>query len=418
MEIPKSAVAILAIIVIGLIMLFTMVGFKNVEGSERVVWQYWSSGVSDDVATDGVHPYITMITDAHEYYIGADTFIIGNDANNSKNSHMDKQEQQFNDPDMPPIVVPVQMEKLNEEDKSAGKTPVPTDVTIKATVRFYLDEAKLVLLHKQKTKAYRTNLIQPVLRRVIIDNVTKLDARTVFLSGRTELQVAVENSLKDHPDLNKYGVIIEEFVLDSVELNDKDFVKRMQAEAIAEQRSRTAKKETEAALQEAIRTEAEAKAEQNKRLVEAETKKQEEIAIAEASKQKQILAAEADAEKVRVAAIADAEKVRVAAQADMEKQKLEGEGLKLRKVAEADGVLALGKAEAEAKKLILAAYQGEGGLRFAEVEKAKHLGAGIQKIYYIPESLNMTAISGDFNNAIKIAVPSEGKSESYPANRK
>ncbi|NRA36645.1 MAG: hypothetical protein HRU15_00760 [Planctomycetes bacterium] len=409
----------IALVAIGifLIAIVASVGYVNIEGSERVIWQDWG-GVQDQVGEDGLHIYLRFKSTPHRYYIGADTFIVGDAAANPNNNYMEYDELQFNEPDMNPIVVPVQMELLSLEDKAAGKTPVPTDVTIMGTMRYKINAATLVKLHKENTNAYRTNLIQPVVKRVIIDNVTKLDARTVFLSGRTELQIAIQEDMIAHKDLVKFGIIIDEFVLDSVSLNDKDFVERMQAEAIAEQRSRTALKETEAAEAEALRAKAEAQAEQNKRLVEAETKKQEEIAIAQADKEKQILSAEAaaekvrvaaiaDAEKVKVAAIADAEKVRVSAEADKEKMALEGEGLKLRKVAEAEGVLALGKAEAEAKKLILAAYQGEGGQRYAEVEKAKHLGEGIEKIYYIPEKMTITAIADDFAQAVKIAVPTK-----------
>jgi hypothetical protein len=68
-------------------------------------------------------------------------------------------------------------------------------------------------------------------------------------------------------------------------------------------------------------------------------------------------------------------------------------------------VLALGKAEAEAQRLKLQAYDGEGGGRFAEVEKAKALGAGIQKIYYVPSSMSINSIAKDFMDAVKIGLP-------------
>ena len=69
----------------------------------------------------------------------------------------------------------------------------------------------------------------------------------------------------------------------------------------------------------------------------------------------------------------------VAAEAQQEKDRMEGEGLKLRKLAESEGVLALGKAEAEAQRLKLMAYEGEGGRRFAHVEISKAMGEGIEK---------------------------------------
>jgi len=396
-------------VVLGLVLLLMTVRLVVVEGSERVVWQTLS-GVDDNIAEDGLHVYCGWITTPHKYYIGSETFIIDDKTSNPKNEYMDAAELEFNQPDVAPVQIPVMMEKLTEADLASGKATGPTNVKLSCVMQFHLGPGTLVKLHKEKTKSYRTTFLKDVLLQTIIDRTTILDARTIYQgSGRVRLQQDIEQALKANERFEVYGVVVERFVLREIELMDKTFLDMIKKEAQAEQRRKTAEKERAAAEVEAEKAKAEAKAEQNRRLVEAATKKGEEIAAAEAEKQKEILKAEAAAEQVKLKAAADKAKTVLTAEAQKSRDELEGEGLKLRKVAEAEGVLALGKAEAEAKKLLLVAYEGEGGERFARVEISKSLGAGIQKIYYVPASMSINTIAKDFQGAIAIGLPSNKK---------
>lgn len=379
---------------VGLILLFTSFGHVYVEGSERVVWQTFS-GVREDVGLPGLNFYFGWTTTPHKYYTGSDTFIIDKHAVNANNSYMDAEERSFNEPDMPPVTIPVQMDKLTKADIEAGKTTGPTDIKLACVMQYHIDPTKLVKLHNEKTKGYRTTFLKDILTTELIEQTTVLDARTVYQgSGRVELQNVIEANLKNNERLKGYGVIVEKFVIRQIELLDKDFLKKITEEARAEQNRKTAAKQEVAYQAQARAEKARALAEQNRRLVEAETKKQERIAKAEGDKQEQILRAQAKAEQVKLAA-----------EAEKEENRLQGEGLKLRKVAEAEGVLALGKAQAEAKELMLKAYVGQGGQRFAQVEIAKAMGKGIQKIYYVPSDMNITTLAKDFNNAIAIGLP-------------
>ena len=396
-SLQKKLAVLAGIVVVAIILCFMTVRPIVVDGSERVVWQTLG-GVQDEIAEDGLHFYFGWTTDAHRYYIGSDTFIIDDKTVNPKNNYMSRSELEFNQPDVAPVEIPVMMEKLTEADLAAGKSTGPTPVVLRCVMQFHLDPGTLVKLHKEKTSAFRTTFLKDVLLQTIIDNTTILDARTVYQgSGRVALQRTIEKALQSSPRFEKYGIVVEKFVIREITLKDPKFLQMITAEAQAEQKRKTAIKEQAAAEAEAKKVEAEAKAEQNKRLVEAETKKGEQIARAEAEKEQQILDAQAKAEQVKLAA-----------EARKEQDRLEGEGLKLRKVAEAEGVLALGKAEAEAKKLLLNAYMGEGGQRFAQVEIAKQLGAGIEKIYYVPESMNITALAETFQKAIAIGLPDTG----------
>lgn len=127
--------------------------------------------------------------------------------------------------------------------------------------------------------------------------------------------------------------------------------------------------------------------------------------VAETKKIKAIISAEEEraVEEINVA------KKEFIAQGEAKKIQIGADAALYEKEKEATGILALGKAKAEAKKLELAAYEGEGGLRFAEVEKAKALGAGIEKVYYIPSDMSINAIAKDFENAITVGLPDKGK---------
>ena len=95
--------------------------------------------------------------------------------------------------------------------------------------------------------------------------------------------------------------------------------------------------------------------------------------------------------------------------AEKEKMAREGEGKKLHMVSEAEGILAKGKAEAEARRLLLKAYGGEGGRRYTEIKKAEALGAGIEKIYYVPSDMGINAIAKDLQGAVTIGLPNNNK---------
>jgi len=396
---PKIAIfGIAAVITLGLFFAFT--GFTTVEGYERVVWQKFN-GVSETIGEDGIHFYFRPTTTPHTYYIGSETFIVDDKTVNPKNEYMEKNELEFNQPDVMPVEIPVQMDRLSAAELASGKTTGPTPVLVSCVMQYHLDPGKLVVLHNLKTKSFRTTFVKDVLLELIISNTTVLDARTVFQGqGRVDLQNRIGEALRSEERFKTFGIVVEKFIIREIELRDKEFLAKIQAEALAEQTRKTADKEKIAAESLALAARATAKAEQNRRLVEAETKKGEEIAKAEAQKQKVVLAAEA--RKMDVV---------LAAEATREQDRLAGEGIKLRKIAEAEGVLALGKAEAEAKRLILNAYQGEGGRRFAEVEKAKAMGQGIQKIYYIPADMTINTIAKDFKEATTIALPVEGSNK-------
>lgn len=127
--------------------------------------------------------------------------------------------------------------------------------------------------------------------------------------------------------------------------------------------------------------------------------------VAETKKVKAVIQAEEEREVEKI----NVDKKKFIAQGEAEKIQIGADANLYQQEKDAEGILAVGKAKAEAKKLELAAYEGDGGLRFAEVEKAKALGSGIEKIYYIPSDMSINAIAKDFEHAITVGLPERQK---------
>jgi len=300
-------------------------------------------------------------------------------------------------------------EKVDERLEVKGRDGRPA--WISAYFRYHIDREKLADIHTTVGKDYERVLIHPFIQKVAKNEATTFTTFEIY-AGETRQAIAeriidilnngewASTTTRDDKgdpvveftgarlpsQLTERGIVFEDFGIVEVDLEDEYEALVVQKQD-AREREAIALRETAEAVQVAKKVEAESQADMNRRVVAAEAKKQEDILNAEAKKQTSILAAEAEKEK-RV---------------------LEADGEKLAMIAQAEGILAKGKAEATAKKLNLEAYRGEGGKRFAQVEISKNLGAGIQKIYYVPADMSINTIADDFMGALTIGLPSEKK---------
>ena len=206
-DLPVKLITGAVVAVVGLVVALTMFRWVTVEGSERVVWQTFS-GVQDDVGEDGIHLYFGFTTTPHVYEISSETFIVDDKTVNPKNEFMDKEELVQNQPDVQPVEIPVQMDRLTAEDLAAGKTTGPTNVMLSCVMQYHLDsgkndkgEAFLVKLHNEKTRAYRTTFLKDVLLELILSKTTVKDARSNYQgAGRVALQEEIGLALKSQND--------------------------------------------------------------------------------------------------------------------------------------------------------------------------------------------------------------------------
>ncbi len=175
---------------------------------------------------------------------------------------------------------------------------------------------------------------------------------------------------------------------------DPKYTEQIVARQVAIQAKLRADEETKTAFAQADKARADAQANYEKVIVEAKRDKEQGILQAEKEKQQKILASEASARQVELAAEAEKNQNVLRAEGD----KTSGE---LRAVA----IIALGRAEAEAKKLQLSAYAVPGADAFVKIEVSKQLANAYGNIKgYLPEKMNVTLLTEQFDKGVNVLV--------------
>jgi regulator of protease activity HflC (stomatin/prohibitin superfamily) len=226
---------------------------------------------------------------------------------------------------------------------------------------------------------------------VVKNEATIISAIDAFSGdGLVKLQMDIMRDLiNPNGELRKRGIIVENFTIQHIDLDEK-YIGEIRARQVATQQKLRADEETKAAQATALKAQAEAKADYNKRVVEAERDKQVGILKAEENAQKQILAAKAGAEQITLAA-----------EADKRRTILTAEGEKEAGLLSAQAIEALGKARAEARKLELSAYAVPGADAFVKVEVAKQIAIAYGNIKgYLPSQMSVTLLTDNFNKSV------------------
>jgi regulator of protease activity HflC (stomatin/prohibitin superfamily) len=349
---------------------FLVFNWEHVEGNERLVVQNFSTGVQEQTISAGTFFYVPLTTTIYKYNVGTEKFIMGNkELYNGRGSDY---------VDYPAYTV------------TTGGNGREQPATFSVTLQYRLDPTKLVSLHNKAQNNYEDLIIKPALTRIISDQATTQTVLDFYSGeGRVNLQRNIEKAITEHPELSSAGIIVETFVIDSIDL-DKAYVEEITGRQLATQKKLRAIEEAKAAEEIAKKVEAEAEADKLKKIVEAD-----------ANKQQKIKAAEAAAAEVELAAKADATKTKAAAEA-----------LRFSKEQDAKGLLAQGLAEAEvAQKKASAKYSGEAGARQAqvEIEQARvNLFTNMKIQGVVPEKTLLNIINGgaDVKTTIPVATPS------------
>ncbi len=258
------------------------------------------------------------------------------------------------------------------------------DLIINAKLQWRRDQMKLVAQHKTVRLNIEDKIIIPIMMRVIKDESTAKKAIEQYSGdGLVTLQAAIQRQLSAQAgELVQKGVIVENFVIVHIDLDPK-YIEEIKGKQIATQRTLRANEERLAADAEALVVKAKAQADAFKQVVESER----------------------DAKVMVVTAQAQNEKAILGAKAEKEKLILEADGNRLAQIAKAEGVVAMGKAEAEAQKLKLMSYAVQGSDSYTRIEISKNLATAFQNIKgYLPESLKISVLSGDFDKALDAAT--------------
>jgi regulator of protease activity HflC (stomatin/prohibitin superfamily) len=366
---PGSLIVI-AILLIGfLTVAYLAVTPSRIKGNQIGVLETWWGGVHEEPRGPGMHflfPGIAM--DLKSYSLQPRVFVMNDipgDVEESKGRELDSYEVQSRE----------------------GQT-----MNISFSVRWKINPDQIIQLHKEfRSDGITENdliieerLIRPQSMRIIKDAATRREAIDAYSGeGLVSLQAEIQSELSSKEgELYNSGIIVENFVIEGIKL-DPEYIGEIRARQVATQKELRAKEEERAALAEAQKANAEAQADYERAVVEAERDKAVGILRAEQDQQKQVLAAEALKEKLV----------------------LEATGQKEADLLKAQGILALGQAEAEAKKLQLEAFAVEGADAFVQVEVAKAMAEAFKNIDgYLPEDMKINLLSQSFMDSIKSIV--------------
>lgn len=269
------------------------------------------------------------------------------------------------------------------------------DMKISLNLRWRLDPAKLVSIHKTVREQVEEKLIRPTVMRVVKDKATSIKAIDAYSGeGLVKLQASIQFALAggdelEGKELRERGIIIENFVIEHIAL-DPNYVAEIVKKQIAVQQQLRAVEEQKAAEAEALVAKSKAQADLNTQVVAGER-----------DAKLVVIKAKAAAEQVTVAAEAAAKQVEIAAEAQKKQMALEGEGKKLQQVAEAEGILAVGKAKAASQELLLTAYAAKGAdawVKTQVAESASKAFAGIKG--YLPADMKVNLLTGQFQTAV------------------
>ncbi len=255
------------------------------------------------------------------------------------------------------------------------------DMHVSMNIRWRLDPTKLIEIHKMTRESFEEKLIRPVMLRVVKDQSTQRTAIEAYSGdGLVKLQRDIEHALMDEgSELRQRGVIVENFVIEGIGL-DPQYIGEIKSRQVATQKELRAKAEELAAIAQSKQVKAEAQADFERTVVQAERDKQVGILKAEKEAQQQILGAEAAKKQVVLAA----------------------EGEKDASVLRAQAVIAMGEADASAKKAQLAAYAVSGADAFVKIEVSKNLSEAFKNIQgYLPSDMHINLLSDSFMKSVE-----------------
>jgi regulator of protease activity HflC (stomatin/prohibitin superfamily) len=375
------------LLLIVLVLAFTSVKIVTIEGNELGVKETWSQGV------------VTNILQPKTYFLfpGWSQTIIKYDASLQKFVMNDKGEKEG------------EKSEGRAKDSYKVQSAEGQDMVISMNLQWRLDPSDLVQLHKTVRRDIEEKIVRPALMRVVKDAATTRKAIDAYSGeGLVKLQADIQRTLSQRksdsttePTLAERGIIVGNFVIEHIELDPK-YIEEIKGKQIATQQTLRAAEEQKAAEAKALVAKSLAQADLNTQVVAGERDAQLVVIRAKAAAEQVTVNATAQASQVTIAAKAAAEQVIVAAEAAKKQSEMAGEGKKLGMTAEAEGILAVGKAEAQAKQLMIDSYKAAGPDAYAKIQIAQSLAEGTKGIQgYLPNNFNPTIISGNFMDSIQ-----------------
>jgi len=394
-----SLIALSVVVVFLIIASFVLFDIVTVEGNQIGVKETWSEGVLEDALLPRTYILFPGFTQKiYKYDISSKVFVMND---------LDDQ---------------IEFGEGRRYDSYAVQSAEGQDMVVSLNVRWRIDPAKIIIIHKTIRDNIEEKVLRPEIMRVVKDQSTIRDAIVAYSgAGLVKLQSDIFERLADPAgELRTRGVIVENFVIEQIGL-DPEYVGEIKARQVAIQRELRAHEETKAALAEAEKVKAVAQAEFEKSVVDAKRDKEVGILSAQKKAEQEVLAAQASAKQVELAAEASKIKIVLAAEANARQVELAAEANKIKTVLAAEAekeageltaqaIRAIGIAEAEVTKLKLSAYDVPGAQVFVQIEVAKQMAGAFQNIRgYLPQDMKINLLSESFLDAIQQTVSPKAK---------
>lgn len=292
------------------------------------------------------------------------------------------------------------------EVKSLDNQKVHFDVTI----RWHRDSTKVVQMHISYRDNVEERLLRPEVVKSMTINATIKNAIDLYSGeGRNTLRTKVEKELMNPEGaLQVNGLVVDAFVIDDVNFPNKEYVDNIENRQLQIVKESRAKEEQKANQAIADAAKIAALKLQYETVVAAETAKKKAILEQEASSERAIIEAKADATNTVVKQKAQSEQIVLQAEADAKKQIAISESSKQAEINRAIGIEAVGKANAEAQKLLLSSYAVPGSDLYTKVKVAEQFATAMNTVRFYPANATFNTIAENFDKGLSLLVSGQG----------
>lgn len=352
---------------------------KTVAGNEVGVKEDWSTGVQSDFLppkTYVINPFTTTI---FTYPTSGQVFVMnGNPSEPFAEGRP---------------VDPVTVNSLDNQQ-----------VEFDVVVTWRRDPGHVVELHKQYRDHIEERLIRPAVVNTLTTRATLLNAIDLYSGEKlNNLKLDVLADLRSQ--LLPHGVVIDSFVVERPKFKNQaytDQIEQRQVFLVAQSRAHEEQLANDA---NALAAKSLAQAEANKQIVQAEAQKQVQILQQQATAEMSITQTSANAKNAVTQQEAESQKIVLAAKAEADRQVAISEATKQAELNRAVGIRAVGEAQAEANKLLLASYAVPGADDFVKIQVAASLAQAYSGVKgFLPEHATYNVLADDYQKSVSLLM--------------
>lgn len=390
-----SIPGLLALVVIVGVVIATLfvVKIRTVEGNEIGVLETWTEGVINEPLPPKTYVFFPGWSKTVYTYPTSGRVFVMNEKSESNEPFAEGRRSD-----------PLEINSLDNQK-----------VRFHLIVTWRIDPLRVVALHKSYRDNIEERLIRPEVVRAVGTRATVEQAIDLYSGAKLNtLRKEVETELRDTAGkLAISGVIVDSFIIEKPDFPNVEYVKAIEARQLAIIMESQAREQQKANLALAEAAKAKALTGQNEEIVKAETAKKRAILEQQASSEKAIIEADANAKNAIVTQEAESRKVILAAEAEAKRNVAISEAQKQAEINRAIGIEAVGKATAEANRLLLSSYAVAGSDLYTRIQVAESLAASFSSVKgYLPQNVTYNTVAENFDKGVSLLVgtpPAEAK---------